>query len=371
VWQANDLDEESTEAHLSALVTGHSYLMAGPGESYPRVTIEYPDDVAVEVDPATRRVVAALKVWSENDKIDNRGTLFLPGRVVDFEWATSLGGSRPEWLPDMTHHQTSPLVPVVPMHNRPRKGCGRSDLTALRPVVDAANQIATNMLAAVEHHALPRKYAIGVSEKDFVGRDGEPLPAWKIATGAVWAVQGRIPQRGEQAPQIELGQFPASDLRNFIETMKEMSTLAASLYGLPPHFMGYASDNPASADAIRSSESRLIKRAERRQTSFGGSWEKIMRIAWAMLGEDPDTASRLETIWRDPATPTRAAKVDAAVKAFQAGMIDAEQAREDSGYTVEQRARMRSRDGDLAAQALRGVRTMDLPGVTGDPAFAG
>ncbi|APU20939.1 phage portal protein [Actinoalloteichus sp. GBA129-24] len=363
IWQWNDLDEESEEAHLAALVTSTSYVMVGPAEPYPKITIEYGDEVAVEVDPGTRRVVAGLKVWSSDGKIDNRGTLMLPGRLIEFELGKPVGSQSSRWSPAAESPQASPLVPLLPMLNRARKSKGRSDLVAMRPLVDAANQTATNLLAAVEHHALPRKYAIGVSKKDFVDEEGRQLPTWKVGTGAVWAVPGRPAQRGETPPQIELGQFPASDLRNFIETIKLMAQTAASLYGLPQSYMGFVADNPASADSIRAAEARLIKRAERRQIRFGGTWERAMRIAWEMRGEGPAAATRLETVWRDPATPTRAARIDAATKALQSGLADDEQAREDAGYTAEQRRAMRRRAAENRNRISDDVRALDVTGV--------
>jgi hypothetical protein len=52
----------------------------------------------------------------------------------------------------------------------------------------------------------------------------------------------------------------------------------------------------------------------------------------------------LETQWRNPATPTIAQEADAIVKKVQAGIVPIEQAREDLGYTQEQRDRMLEMD---------------------------
>jgi hypothetical protein len=50
----------------------------------------------------------------------------------------------------------------------------------------------------------------------------------------------------------------------------------AAIAGLPPHYVGLMSQaNPASADAIRSAEASLVKRALRKQRVFGGSWERV------------------------------------------------------------------------------------------------
>jgi hypothetical protein len=379
VWQGNDLDEASGEAHIAALVARESYLMIGPGEGdNPLVTVEYPDQVSVEIDPKTRRVVAALKVWKSDEQIaaDDMACLYLPGRTITYEQNKTgqsprvVERTREGWAVALEQHQTSPLVPVVPMLNRPRRGRGQSELDMIRPLVDAANQTATNMLAAIEHHALPRRWAVNVAESDFTDRDGKAVPAWKIATGAIWAIPRADDDAGVLGEQAvpRVGQFTAADLNNFHGSIRQLALLGSSLYGLPAHYFGYAADNPASADAIRSSEARLVKRAERRQRTFGGAWERAMRIALAVMDRDPEQANRLETIWRDAATPTKAATFDAATKALQSGMVDEVQAQEDAGYTQAQRDAMARRRGDAGNQVgniVAGLRTLDVAGGAG------
>ncbi|WHT21013.1 phage portal protein [Crossiella sp. CA-258035] len=371
-WQDNDLDEESTQGHITSLVTSESYVMVGPGEGgSPLITVEYPEEVAVEIDPRTRKIIALLKVYKEDQeaKSENRAVLLVPGRVIEFENGKPVSSKGQTWAKALERHQTSPLVPAVKLTNRPIRGVGRSELDSIIPLADAVNQTATNMMAGIEHHSVGRRWAVGVSKSDFVDKDGKQLSPWEIATGPVWAVPG--PEDPTDGHEVKLGQFAASDLRNFHESIKQLASLAASLYGLPPHYMGYASDNPASADAIRSSEARLVKRAERRQRAFGGSWEKVMRLALAVVGRDPAEANRLETVWRDASTPTRAAMTDAAVKAFQAGYIDAEQAQEDSGYSQAQRRRMAGRTaaGGAVRAAADAIRNLDVTG--GSDASAG
>lgn len=362
VWQDNDLDEQSSEAHLTALVAREAYAMVGPGDAEsPLITIEYPDQIVVEIDPRTRQVVAALKVWRSDEEIaqDDMAILLRRGprgvRIIDFELSRPVGGKTLTWMPTGETSQLSPLVPVVPILNRPRRGYGMSELTEIIPLVDGANQVATNMLAAIEHHSLHRKYVVGASEDDFVDKDGNAVPAWKIATGAVWALSRESPDE-----KIEVGQFAASDLRNFHETIRCLAQQAAAAYGLPGDYLGYTSDNPASAEAIDASEARLVKRCERRQRTFGGAWERVMRLALAVMGRDPATATRLETVWRNPATPTEAAIMDAATKGLQSGLLDAEEGREMIGMSVERRRRMRERGLSGFAQQVQAVRQLEV-----------
>ncbi|TMZ70763.1 phage portal protein [Klebsiella pneumoniae] len=77
-----------------------------------------------------------------------------------------------------------------------------------------------------------------------------------------------------------------------------------------------------SADAIRVSEARLVKRAERRQRIFGAAWCEVMRLALLVRdGSVPPEARSLVARWRDAATPTRAAQADAVMKLVSAGVL--------------------------------------------------
>ena len=152
---------------------------------------------------------------------------------------------------------------------------------------------------------------------------------------------------------MKVGTFPEADLSNFHNTIKLLAQLAGQLAALPPHYLSFVSENPASADAIRSTEAQMVKRVERAQTSFGGCWEQVMRLVLRIQsGNWDDKARALETVWREPSTPTIAQKADATVKLATAttpngrAILPLEQARIDLGYTDAQRREMRQMDED-------------------------
>jgi hypothetical protein len=105
----------------------------------------------------------------------------------------------------------------------------------------------------------------------------------------------------------------------------------------------------------------LVKKTERKNKIFGGAWEQAMRVAYrAMKGgtEVPPDMYRMETVWRDPSTPTYAAKADAAVKLYANGMgvIPRERARIDMGYSITERDEMRVWDEEAdPMQVLAGM----------------
>ena len=346
-WQRNDMAEYQSENNINSLVTGNSYVMVGPTKEGALITVESPDSMAVEVDPLTRRVIAALKFYKSDSEstTDNRAVLHVPtddaagSRLVEFEVGKPVGSTKQGWMSAARRLQSSPEVPVVQFPNRQRQRVGRSELRPLVSLVDAANFTATSMMASVLHHAMPRMLAINVAESLFMNQDGSVNhEAVKSATGALWIVPAETDEQGnvpENAPVPDVKQLPASELRNFHETLNTLGRIGAGLCDLAPHNLGFGiADNPASADGIRASEGDMVARVERHQIARGNGYERVMRLAMAVEGKDPASASGLETMWRSAATPTQASKADAAVKTFGSGISDLRQARLDYGYSL-------------------------------------
>ncbi|MEV0646089.1 phage portal protein [Phytomonospora sp. NPDC050363] len=352
IWQFNDLDEVSQQGHVDALVMKRAFTITGANDEVgglPLVTVESPLQVYADFDSRTRAVTSAVKTWKEDQPEGpaiEYASLYLPNET---SWWLRKNGQwvlNPDFEPDM--HDLG-VVPVVPIVNRPRLKCpgGRSELASIVPLSMAANKIATDMMVSAEFHAMPRRYVLGADEADFTDEHNRPVTGWSKVAGRVWAM---LKGKNEGA---EVGQFPEANLSNFHETLNQLARIVASLGALPPQFLGFSTDNPASADAIRSSEARLVKRAERRQRAFGGAWERTMRIAHRIqTSRWDDSLHRLETLWRDASTPTVAQKADASTKLHAAGIVPTEQTREDLGYTSVQRARMRKMDAADARRAM-------------------
>jgi hypothetical protein len=350
-WQANDLDEQSSQAHTDALVQRRSFVIVGAGDSpldAPVITVESAEQVTASFDPRTRRVRSALKVWKDEEAGGEYGTLYLPDATYFFG-TDERGG----WVElDRDEHRLG-VVPVVPLVNRAltMKPEGVSELADVVPISDAACKVATDMMIAAEFHAMPRRWVVGMGADEFTDAEGRPMSEWSRIAGRVWA---------HEDDTVKMGQFPEADLSNFHSTINALARLVASMAGLPVDFLGLATDNPPSAEARRAGLERLVKRAERRQRAFGGSWEHVMRVALLVAGEDLD-ATGLETIWRDASTPTVAQKADAAVKLHAEGIVPTRQVREDLGYTQAQIERMETLD-DAEAEAMT-RRDVALPPV--------
>lgn len=349
-WQDNNLDEESGLGHMDAFTYGRSFItISAPlpedGIDSPIIRLESPLSMIAEIDPRTRKLTKALRLYKtdpttgpEGSNIADAATLFLPDQTVHLKRSA---GPIHQWVTDgkPVNHRLG-VVPVVPLTNRHTLSdlYGTSEITPeLRTLTDAAERTLMNLQSASELMAVPLRVFMGIGREDLVG------PGANASVNEAYHAR-IIALKKSDAKAFE---FSAADLRNFTEELSELGKQAASYTGLPPQYFSFSSDNPASAEAILATESRLVKKAERKAKMFGGSWEHTMRIATKVMGKEvPKDYNRLETVWRDPSTPTWAAKADAASKAYAngQGVLPKEQARIDMGYTQTQRDNMREMD---------------------------
>lgn len=356
VWQYNNMDERQVFAHTDALALARSYVCVGSNPEdpdFPLISVESPAEMIAVRDPRTRRVTAALRLYSSSTQrgVDDRATLYLPNRT---RWLRLEGG---EWVDefDPDEHNLG-AVPVVALVNRNRATRlrdsiveGVSEMADIIPIADSASRAVTNTQLAQETVAVPQRAVLGATRGDFVDGDGNPLTAWQSYFGAVWALAN---------PEAKPFQFDAADLKNFETVVNMYARLASGVAGLPIEYFGLNTQNPPSADGQRAGETRLIKKAERRQVTFGHAWESVQRLVLRFRdGDWSADARKMETIWRDAGTPTVAQVTDAVVKRFQVGLIDWETAQERLGESPEAIQVMKQRrDADNEAALGLGVQ---------------
>ncbi|AGR46427.1 portal protein [Mycobacterium phage Odin] len=373
-WQANNLDIEAPLGYTDAYVHGRSYITIsrpdpqldlGWDPNTPIIRVEPPTRMYAEIDPRIGRVSKAIRVAydAEGNEIQ-AATLYTPNDT--FGWYKVEN----EWQEWFNNPHGLGVVPVVPLPNRTRLSdlYGTSEITPeLRSMTDAAARILMLMQATAELMGVPQRLIFGIKPEE-IGVDPETgqtlFDAYLARILAFEDAEGKIQQ------------FSAAELANFTNALDQIAKQVAAYTGLPPQYLSTAADNPASAEAIRAAESRLIKKVERKNSIFGGAWEEAMRLAYRMMkgGDVPPDMLRMETVWRDPSTPTYAAKADAASKLYNGGtgVIPRERARKDMGYSIAEREEMRRWDEEEAAMGLGLIGTMvdPNPTVPGSPSPA-
>lgn len=325
IWTANDMQAESSFAHLDSQIFGRSYVVCGTPDTPndpPLITIESPMNMTALWDPRMRAVRAALQLYFDQDfASDTYGqeiaSLLLPGRTINM----ARSGGQTWEIQDRDDHGLQ-FVPVVRLANRQRatRREGQSEITTgQRALIDAATRTLLGTEVAREIFAAPRRYALGVAEEQFKNADGSTASTLQAVMGAIWAIP--MPDDQDQMPSV--GQFPASDPTAFKTLMDMYAAGYSALAALPPHYLGLLSDgNPASAEAIVENESRLVRRARRKITGYTVDWRKVAMYAIALRdGVEPDMSKLIDVDWVDPGTLTVSAATDAAQKQIASGMV--------------------------------------------------
>lgn len=318
VYDANELDVDSGMAHLDSLIFGLSFATVGSGadgEPSPLITTQSPLTLTGDWSRRQRRLVSAV-AGEFKDGTAIAATLYLPEETV---YVRASGGV---WVVEDRDQHGLGRVPVVLVPNRVRgsRQVGRSEITkAVRYYADAAARTLLGLEVNREFYNAPQRIGLNVDDSMFQDAAGNPVSPWTSIMGRVW----NVPPNDDGGAPPDVKQFPPASPAPYIDQVKGYATLLAAEAGIPPTYLGFQTDNPASADAIRAGEARLVKRAERRQASFGRAWREVGRLALLVRdGSVPeDYDSRVSVRWRDAATPTRAASADEASKLIGAGVL--------------------------------------------------
>jgi hypothetical protein len=318
IFRQNEMDLESSLGHKDALVFGTGFVTVGrglDGEPDPLITIESPKKMTALYDLRTRRLKAALLINRNETGTPISGTMYLPDQTIFLEYTNRA------WIDiDRDVHNLGRVL-VAQLPNNPRSGdpYGRTEITrAVRSYTDSAMRTLLGAEVAREFYSAPQRYILGANEDVFLDADGKPLNPWSVYQGRVLG----IPYNEAEGVMPQVGQFQANDTRPYFEQIKAYAQLMAAETAIPASYLGFQTDNPASADAIRQMEARLVKRAERRQRQFGRTWGEVARLALLVRdGSIPEEANEIRPVWRDASTPTRAAAADEAVKLISAGVL--------------------------------------------------
>lgn len=338
IYTTNGLGAEASLVHLDSLIYGVGFALVGVDEDgHVQVTAQSPFTTTGLWDGQKRRLMAGLR------RVDHGLILYEP------EATTFLADEAGKLHVVSVDEHGLGRVPLVMFPNRIRgsRSWGESEITPM--VLDLSDEASRTLLDMAVHrtfHASPQRYVIANIDQDEFEQTGA---SWKALTEEVWGLNA-------SPSDVKLGEFSGVQPLPFTTELQQLTELLAAEAGIPVSYLGITSSNPSSADAIRAGEARLVKRAERHQTAFGASWVEVARMALlARDGAIPEDFRRVYALWRDAATPTRAAAADEVSKLVGAGILPAGSSITMTrlGFTPAQQAVLRAeREADPGDMAL-------------------
>lgn len=264
IFQMNNQDVLFDSAVLSALISSCCFIYISADESgYPRLQVIDGGNATGILDPITGLLTEGYAVLER----DGSGQAILEAHfsVGKTEYIRK-GQSKTQVIKNMAPYPL--LVPIIYRPDAARPfGHSRISRACMKIMEGALRTIKRSEISA-EFYSFPQKYVLGLSE------DAEPMDKWKATMSSMLAFT-----KDDEGDQPTVGQFQQQSMSPYTEQMRTFAALFAGETGLTLDDLGFVSDNPTSAEAIKASHENLRLTARKAQRTFGSGFLNVGYLA--------------------------------------------------------------------------------------------
>lgn len=306
LWQLNGLDARQKPFYLEVGKYGYGYVAVVPVDAADGKTVRIrplsPMSVFCEyVDPDDDWPVFAIQ------RHGNVAVLWDPDYTYQITYPGADQYDKKPQVTDVVEHGIG-VVPFVRFDNTMNLSCGcpQGEIEPLLQLQDQINRVTFIINLIGEKASFEIKWLTGVELP--TDDDGNPINPFRSAPDEVWTFPD---------VNVKAGAFAASNPAPFTEWRQRLLQDLFSQAQIPPH---YGSPDLAniSADALAALEAALDAKVNDRQTLMGESWERVLRLASAIVGDTDNAGDESAQVWwRDAAPKSLAATVQAAGQAVQ------------------------------------------------------
>ena len=256
IFDLNNKDVLFDNAILGALISACDFIYISADENgFPRLQVIDGSNATGIIDPITMMLTEGYAVL-ERDEYGNPITeaYFTAGN-------TDIITKGNHKVVTESFPNKAPYALLVPIIYRPdsKRVFGHSRISrACMDLMDKARNTITRTEVTAEFYSFPQKYAVGISQ------DAEPMDAWKATISSMLQFT-----KDEDGDHPILGQFATASMTPHHEQLKMYASAFAGETGLTLDDLGFATDNPSSADAIKAGHENLRATARKAQRTFG------------------------------------------------------------------------------------------------------
>lgn len=253
IYQMNNPDVLFDSAILSAMISSCCFIYISPDESgYPRLQVIDGRNATGELDPITGLLTEGYAVLQRDSDTDAPvlEAYFEPNRTTYIE------KGRPYMV--VSHQVPHPLL--VPIIFRPdeKRPFGHSRISrACMAIVDAALRTVKRSEISAEFYSFPQKYVTGLAQN-------AELDSWKAAMSAMVRFE-----KDDDGDHPIVGSFNQGSMTPHIEQFRMFAAQFAGETGLTMDDLGFPTENPSSAEAIKAAHENLRLTARKAQRTFG------------------------------------------------------------------------------------------------------
>jgi hypothetical protein len=336
-YALTQLNLDSDDAHLAALVCGEAFVIIWPDDETGAVQAYYNDPrlCHVQYDAANPREKRWAAKWWVADDGTYRLTLYYPDRLEYYATAQKAENvtSANAFVPAEVPTAPNPYGVIPVFHLRRNRRGAQSELVNAKPLQDAINKLLSDMMVSAEFGAFRQRYVI--SNADVGTLKNAPNEIWSIPAG----------DGVGQATQI--GEFGENNLGNYTGTIDRLAASIA-IITRTPKFYFYQQGGDPSGEALKTMEAPLVRKCQRYIERFDATWKQIAAFLLQLRGVTVDPLA-IEPVWDTVESQQPMAEAQTAVLREQAGVSRAQALRE-LGYSSAQIAAMdEERQGEQAS----------------------
>lgn len=323
IFAMNNPDTFFDSAVLSALISSCCFVYISEDDNgLPKLEIIDGSNATGIIDQTTGLLKEGYAVL-ERDDYDNPEieAYFTGGNIMIIQNGTIRN------IPNNVQYPL--LVPIIfrPDAVRPF-GHSRISRSCMDIVNSAMRTIKRSEIAA-EFYSFPQKWVVGTSQ------DAEPLDKWRAAMSALIEIT-----KDDEGDKPTFGQFQQQSMAPHLDQLKMFAGLFAGETGLTLDDLGFPTENPSSAEAIKAAHENLRLVARKAQRTFGTGFLNVGYLAACLRDDFPYerrqfylTKPKWEPVF-EPDAAALSSYGDGAIKINQAipGYIDESKMRDFVGF---------------------------------------
>lgn len=308
IYQLNNPDVLFDGAILGALIASCSFIYISQDEKgYPRLQVIDGYNATGIIDPFTNMLKEGYAVLTRDDNgLPIMEAYFVPGATYYYEYG--------KFVRKIAN--TAPYALLVPVIYRPDsvRPFGHSRISrACMSIVGSALRTIKRSEISAEFYSYPQKYVTGLSE------DAEISDKWKVAMSSLITLT-----KDEDGDKPTFGQFTQQSMQPHTDQLRMFASLFAGETGLTLDDLGFSTENPSSAEAIKAAHENLRLTARKAQRTFGTAFLNAGYLAACVRDNFPyersvlyETVPKWEPIF-EPDAAMLSSIGDGAIKVNQA-----------------------------------------------------
>lgn len=275
IFQMNNRDILPDSAVLSALISSCCFIYISKDDTgYPRLQVIDGANATGILNPITGLLTEGYAVLERKDG-DPTGTplleaYFVPGRTDYINRSTGR---------NFSIRNSSPAPLLVPIIYRPDavRPFGHSRISrACMGIMQSALRTLKRAEISAEFYSFPQKYVLGMSS------DAEQMDKWQASMSSMLRID-----KDDDGDKPSVGQFTQQSMSPYTEQLRTLAALFAGETGLTLDDLGFVTDNPSSAEAIKASHENLRLAARKAQRTFGSGFLNVGYLAACLRDDFP------------------------------------------------------------------------------------